>query len=98
MAIYKLVLGLSVSEGLSSVSVLAKLGSDHILGDVDRNVLLTVVDVEGHTNKLGDDGCGSLIGLDRLLLCSPWLQVDRDNVRACVSFGGCVSCLDLAMC
>lgn len=85
MAIYKLVLGLSVSERLSSVSVLAELGSDHLLGHLDGHVLLTVVDVEGDTNKLGDDGGSSLVGLDGLLLSDPWLQVDRDNVGTCVS-------------
>ena len=46
---------------------LAELVADHVLGDVDRDVLSPVVDGDGVTNEGGEDGGGSGPGLQNLL-------------------------------
>ena len=47
---------------------LAQLVADHILGDIDGNVLSAIMDSDGVTNEGGEDGGSSGPGLQNLLL------------------------------
>ena len=47
---------------------LAQLVADHILGDVHRHVLTTVVDGEGVTDKVRENGGGAAPGFQDALL------------------------------
>ena len=47
---------------------LAQLVADHILGDVDGHVLLAIVDGNGVTDEVGEDGGGAAPGLQDALL------------------------------
>ena len=47
---------------------LAQLVADHILGDVNRHVLATVVDGEGVADKVRENGGGAAPGLEDALL------------------------------
>jgi hypothetical protein len=47
---------------------LAELVADHVLGDVDRHVLLAVVHGDGQADELRHDGRAPRPGLDRALV------------------------------
>jgi len=47
---------------------LAKLVPDHLVGDVDRHVLLAVVHGDGQADELGQDHGAARPGLDRLFV------------------------------
>src|SRR5262245_2673097 len=46
---------------------LAELVADHVLADIHRNVLLSVVDAERQANELGQDRRATAPGLDDLV-------------------------------
>jgi len=47
---------------------LAQLVANHLIGDVDRHVLLAVVDGDGQADELGQDHGATRPGLDRLFV------------------------------
>src|SRR6266581_198539 len=47
---------------------LAELVSDHVLGNIDRNVLLAVVDGDGQADEIRQDGGAARPSLDRALV------------------------------
>ena len=47
---------------------LAQLVANHILGDIDRDMLAAVVHGEGVADKIGEDGGGAAPGLEDPLL------------------------------
>src|SRR5579885_3205548 len=55
---------------------LAQLVPDHVLGDVDRHVLLAVVDRERQDDHLWHHGRGARPGLDHTLLAAARDRVD----------------------
>ena len=51
-------------------SKLSQLVADHVFGNIDGDVLLTVMDGDGVTHELREDGGGAGPGLQDLLLAS----------------------------
>ena len=61
-------LSADVAGELAGRRKLAELVANHVLGDVDRHMLAAVMDGEGVTDELGEDGGGAAPGLDDALL------------------------------
>jgi hypothetical protein len=73
MMVFRLGRGLKFFAGHAAVRLedarggeFAELVADHVLGDVDGDVGLAVVDTDGVTDELGRDGRAAAPGLDGL--------------------------------
>lgn len=77
-----LVLGVLVHESLSGRSKLPELRAHHVVGDLDLDVFLAVVDLEAETDKLRQNVTQTGVGTDGGTVLDGVGKRKRHNVRA----------------
>lgn len=72
-----------VDMALTSGRKVTKLHADHLVLDLEGNVVASVVDLEPQAHETRQDGTRPGVCADRLSLLTRLLERQRNNVRCC---------------